>query len=117
MIGTIRKHQTWLWAVIITATIISFVWYFGPQSKLSPGRSSSANLGSIDGAKLTPEEYSEAAREVELRYFFMSGSFPTEETRRSGFDANRETYYRLLLIHKQDELGIHVSSDLVAQTA
>jgi len=38
MFGTIRKHQTWLWAIIITLTIISFVIYFGPQSRVSQGR-------------------------------------------------------------------------------
>jgi len=116
MFGTIRKHQTWLWAVIITLTIISFVVFFSPYSKLNPG-GGPANLGSINGVRLTPEEFGQAEREVYLRYFFMSGSFPSEETRKSGFDPIRETYYRLLIIHKQKDLDIHVSSDLVAQTA
>ncbi len=31
MFGTIRKHQNWLWAVIITVIIISFVVFFGPD--------------------------------------------------------------------------------------
>ena len=38
MFGTIRKHQTWLWAVIITLTIISFVVFFSPYSKLNNER-------------------------------------------------------------------------------
>ena len=119
MFGTIRKHQTWLWAVIITLTIISFVIYFGPQSKLnsSKGGGGTANLGSINGERITPEEYSDTEREVSLRYFFMSGAFPNEETRKSAFDPMRETYYRLLLIHKQKDLGIHLSSEAIAQTA
>ena len=117
MFGTIRKHQTWLWAIIITLTIISFVVFFSPYSKLNSGHGGPANMGTINGAKLTPEEVGQAEREVYLRYFFMSGSFPNEETRKAGFDATRETYYRLLLIHKQADLDIHVSSDLVAQTA
>src|SRR6266850_2615819 len=118
MFGTIRKHQTWLWAIIITLTIISFVIYFGPQSKLNSGRGGgTANLGSINGERITPEEYGNTEREVSLRYFFMSGNFPNEETRKSGFDPMRETYYRLLLIHKQNDAGIHLSSEAIAQTA
>jgi hypothetical protein len=117
MFGTIRKHQTWLWAVIITLTIVSFVIYFGPQSRVSGGRGGTFNLGAINGSPITPEEYTEAQREVDLRYFFMSGNFPGEEARRSGFDEQRETYYRLLLNQKQAELGIHPSSEAVAQVA
>ena len=117
MFGTIRKHQTWLWAVIITLTIISFVIYFGPQSRVNSGRGGTLNLGSINGERITPEEYTEALREVHLRYFFMSGNFPGEEARKTGFDEQRETYYRLLLNQKQAELGIHPSSEAVAQVA
>ena len=118
MFGTIRKHQTWLWAVIITLTIISFVIWFSPYSRVNQSRAGSAYLGSIDGQRITPDDYGQAEREVYLRYFFMSGTFPNEQTARtSGFDPQRETYYRLLLIRKQEELGIHVSSDVIAQTA
>jgi len=117
MFGTIRKHQTWLWAVIITLTIISFVVFFSPYSRLNSGRGGSSNLGSINGVPVTPEEYQQTEHEVFLRYFFMNGSFPNEEARKSGFDPVREIYLRLLLIHKQNDLNIHVGSELVAQTA
>ena len=86
MFGTIRRHQTWLWVVISTLTIISFVYYFGPQSKVSQGRGGAANLGTINGERITPEEYDQTRREVYLRYFFMSGTFPNEESRKMGFD-------------------------------
>ena len=87
MFGTIRKHQTWLWAVIITLTIISFVIYFGPQSRVNSGRGGgSASLGTINGDPITEEEFRDANRDVYLSYFFMSGgSFPnSEEARKSG---------------------------------
>ncbi len=104
--------------IIITLTIVSFVIYFGPQSRVNSGRGGgSANLGSINGARITPEEYTEAQREVMLRYFFMSGNFPGEEARKMGFDEQRETYYRLFLNQKQDDLGIHPGSEAVAQVA
>src|ERR1044071_7096929 len=119
MFGTIRKHHTWLWAVIITVTIISFVIYFGPQSRLNSGRGGggAGNFGSINGEKITPEEYANTEREVQLRYFFMSGQFPNEQSKSSGFDPMRETYYRLLLIHKQSDGRTHLSSEAIAQTA
>jgi hypothetical protein len=117
MFGTIRKHQTWLWVVISTLTIISFVYYFGPQSKVGSERGGPANLGTINGERITPEEYEATRREVHLRYFFMSGAFPNEESRNRGFDEVRETYYRLLFIHKQKDLGIHIGDETVARTA
>ena len=40
MFGTIRKHQNWLWAIIITVVIISFVAFFSPNTQWGGGRSS-----------------------------------------------------------------------------
>src|SRR5439155_27194902 len=119
MFGTIRKHQTWLWAIIITLTIISFVIYFGPQSKLnsSKGGGGTANFGSINGERITPEEYADTEREVSLLYFFSSGTFPSAESKNSGFDPMVETYRRLLPVHKQKVRGINLSSESIGQTA
>src|SRR6266567_9612386 len=118
MIGTIRKHQTWLWAVIITAIIISFVWYFSPYSKINSGRGGTANYGSINGERITPENFANAWHETELQYFFRSGgNWPNEESKRMGFDQERETYQWLFLAQKQAQMGIHISSEMAAQTA
>jgi hypothetical protein len=115
MFGTIRKHQTWLWAIIITLTIISFVIFFSPYSKLNESRGP-ANYGSIFGKKITPEEYNQTLREVYLRYFFVTGNWPDgEEAKRRGFEPMRETYTRLFLIRKQEDLGIQVDPGVVAQ--
>src|SRR5438128_10220974 len=118
MIGTIRKHQTWLWAVIITATIISFVWYFGPSSRLNNERRGAANFGSINGERITQEDYMNGLREVELQFFFFQsrGNWPTEEAKRMGWDQQQEIYKLLLLIQKQRQMGIHISSEIAAQT-
>jgi hypothetical protein len=117
MIGTIRKHQTWLWAIIITVTIISFVIFFSPYSKLNASRRGPANYGSIEGEKVTEDQFAQTEREVYLRYFFMNGSWPDEEAKKSGFDPMQATYYRLLLIMKEDQLGVHVNSEICAQFA
>jgi len=119
MFGTIRKHQTWLWAIIITLTIISFVIYFGPQSRVSQGRGGSGTRGSINGEPITEEDFRDARQEVFLNYFLASGgSLPDEESaRKSGFDMTQQTYGRLLLDRKLKEFGIHPSSEAVAKVA
>src|SRR5438552_10403507 len=118
MFGTIRKHQTWLWAIIITLTIISFVYLFSPYQKMSNAGRGPDNYGSVNGERVSEEDFANTRREVDLRYFFMSGgNWPDENAKNMGFDPLRETYYRLLLIQKEDQLGIHISSEMVAQVA
>ena len=117
MFGTIRKHQTWLWAIIITLTIISFVIFFSPYSKLNDNRRVSVNLGSINGETITQEEYVKAYKEVCLRIFFMTGNWPDDEAKRQGGDVDREAYQWLLLMQKQKQLGIQISTDVSAQAA
>lgn len=117
MFGTIRKHQTWLWAVIITLTIISFVIFFSPYSKLNDSRRGPVNLGSINGERVSEEEFINARNEVYLRTFFTTGNWPDEDARKTGGQIERETYQWLLLIQKQRQLGIHVSTDVAAQAA
>ncbi|HWX20935.1 MAG TPA: SurA N-terminal domain-containing protein [Candidatus Binatia bacterium] len=116
MFGTIRRHQKWLWLAIIIPTIITFVWYFGPTSKLDNGRRGSVDYGSINGQRVSQAQFAKAHSEVKLQYFFMTGRFP-EEDRNSRFDPIGETYRWLLLLQKQDELGIRVGEDTVEETA
>src|SRR2546428_807221 len=118
MIGTIRKHQQWLWAVIITFTIISFGWYFAPGSKMSGASSGPRTVASINGEAIGKEKFINAFHEIELLYFFMSrGGWPSEDSKKMGFDPDAETYKWLLLLQKEEQLGIHPSSDAVAQLA
>ena len=114
MIGTIRKHQTWLWAIIITLTIISFVVFFSPYSKMNDTRRRPANYGAINGERVSEDEFFSAWREVQLRYFFMNSRWPDDTDRN---DLQGETYKWLLLLRKENQLGIHSSSGMVAQTA
>jgi len=117
MFGTFRKHQTWLWAIIITFTVISFVWYFSPYQRMTGAQRGTANLGSINGERISEEDYVKARREVFLRTFFTSGNWPDEEAKKQGGELDRDTYQWLLLIQKQKQLGIHISTDVVAQAA
>jgi len=117
MFGTIRKHQTWLWAIIATLTIISFLWLFSPSSKMDRGRGN-VRLGSIYGHVISEDSYVHAQRDVTLQFFFMSGGrWPDQDAKQSGFDAEKETYQWLMLQLKADQLGIHPSPEVVARVA
>ncbi len=118
MFGTIRRHQTWLWVIIITLTIISFVIFFSPYSKLSGNTTGNLDLGMVNGRPIGREEFLDAQRDIYLRYFITHGEWPRDaEAKRTGFDANRESYNQLVLIEKMKDLNIQVSNEAIARLA
>ncbi len=102
--------------VIIVVVIISFV-FWGSQSSRMDGRSGRVSFGTMNDEAVTQENFRKAQREVYLRYYFSTGEWPDTDGKRTGFEPERETYYRLLLIQKQEQLGIHVSGESVAGIA
>jgi hypothetical protein len=118
MFQSIRRHQKWLWLVITTLTIVSFVIFFSPQQRQRSGsRSGSGDvIGTINGRPITREEYLDTYREAELRYLFSTGNWPRENemSRQMGI-MDRETRNRLLLIEKLKEFDIQVSEASIAQ--
>src|SRR3974390_560916 len=117
MFGTIRKHQTWLWAVIITLTIISFVIFFSPYSRMNSGARRAGNYGSINGQRVTEQQYLNAYRDVDLAHFLTSGRWMHDDRKDTRYDPEREVYQWLLLLQKQEQLGIHVGDDAAALAA
>jgi hypothetical protein len=115
MIGTIRKHSKWLWAIIITVVIVTFVFWGSKPS--NNGNQRDVNLGSINGEPVGLEEYRSAAREVALLYYFSYGEWPGDSAKRMGFDVDRETYSRLLMLQKIKRENIHVADETVAKMA
>ncbi len=115
MIGTVRKHSTWLWALIICIIIISFVFFFSPAARLDIG-SDDFSGGSIQGKPITREQFLNAQEEVVLAFFLRYRDWPSEEVMRSlGFDMAQETYTRLLIIEKLKELNVQVTPEASAQ--
>jgi peptidyl-prolyl cis-trans isomerase D len=117
MFGTIRRHQKWLWIVISTVTIISFVAFFSPQQRKQRGWTGPRDLiGSINGRPITRDQYANAYREAELRYLFSYGEWPGNDTmsRQSGL-IEREARNRLLLLDQINELNIQVGEPAIAQ--
>jgi len=72
------------------------------------------NHGSINGKKISNQDFTDAYKEVVLHRFVTSGKWPDED-RKSGFDPERDTYTWLLIIQKEEDLGVHVSDDAAAQ--
>lgn len=100
MIGTIRKHSTWLWLVIIVAVIISFVIYFTPGVGLdSPAGGGVTQFGTIYDRPITRKEYMEAFTDVQLRLFLRTGQWPDSfDLRRMGMNVEDETRNRIVLL-------------------
>ncbi|HEX3890589.1 MAG TPA: peptidylprolyl isomerase [Verrucomicrobiae bacterium] len=116
MIGTIRKHSSWLWFIIIAATIISFVFFFSPSQRMGGG-GGNADFGTIYGKKITRDAYLEAKREFYIFYFFHYGEWPDKNARLSAADLDREIYVRIMLIQKAADLGIYIGDEAAASAA
>jgi hypothetical protein len=116
MIGTIRKHSGWLWLIIVTLTIMSFVWW-GASPAARYDRGHSGGYGTIYGHTVTREMYVQAQRQFYLYYWLRTGSFPDKSATFKHEDMDRETYVRLMLIQKANDLGVSVSEDAVVTAA
>ncbi|HSY74644.1 MAG TPA: SurA N-terminal domain-containing protein, partial [Dongiaceae bacterium] len=119
MIGTIRKHSSWLWFIIITATIVSFVVFFSPSQRMGGnGGGGEADFGKIYGKKVTTEDYRQIKNEFYLFYWFHNGfEWPGSNLKFTDTDIEREIYVRLLLARKAESLGIHVGDEAEATAA
>lgn len=119
MFLTIRRHQKWLFLVISTVTIISFVIYFRPGGNNSDGGSGRTALGSINGEPIDLDAYRAVAGQVQLSYFLSRGDWPDNDAaaKQSGFNLERETYQRLFLGQKLKAFNIRTSREAVGLTA
>lgn len=115
MIGTIRKHQTWLWVFIIVAVVVSFVIYFTPGVTLDNSGAPRSAFGSMNGRAIERKQYMIAYNEARIRQFLRSGQWPDGgEARRMGFDLDRQARERLVLMDRMERLGIEVPDATVA---
>jgi peptidyl-prolyl cis-trans isomerase D len=117
MFGTIRRHQNWLWIIIITITILSFVIFFSPNVNLSGAgnRPGKVDCGSIDGKPISVEEFLEGEREARLNQFFQSGGQWPGADAASAERLRNAAVSRIFLMKKVQEYDIKVSDDAVAR--
>jgi peptidyl-prolyl cis-trans isomerase D len=119
MFGTIRKHQNWLWAIIITGTIVSFLVWFSPDAKWRGHGRGPSELGSIDGRPITSQEFRQAYDETRLLYFLNFQKWPEndERARQMDFDVEQQAFLRLVRLAKVKEEKIQVSDETVGLLA
>src|SRR4051812_4907380 len=113
MIGTIRKHSKWLWAIIILFMSVSLLWWGASNQSRNGGGSDSDNFGSLYGKKISRQDYINARNEFYLFYCFRNFEWPSSL---KSADMDEQIYLRLLLSRKAANLGIHVN-DKSAGTA
>lgn len=115
MFGTIRKHQQWLWIVIITVIIISFVVFFTPEGpQFGSGRLDKPIFGSIGGKPISQQEFLSAFEEARLSHFMRSGGreWPDNDDTEA---LERDAVFRVFLKQKVKELDIHTSDEAVGR--
>jgi hypothetical protein len=115
MIGTIRKHQKWLWILVITATILSFLIYFTPNSRnrFTEGTPMQVNLGSIFGEPITPEQLYAAEQEGRIFYRRSYGEWPDTEEKKK--QVRIFAQQRLLLIAELARFHIVPTAEVAAR--
>lgn len=115
MIGTLRKHNVWIWWLVIVATIVGFVIYLFPNQRFGGGGGSraTANLGTINGEPIVQTDFADAQREGRLFYFLRVGGWPdTEEKMRQ---VENYAYQRLLLVSQLNQMHIEVTPAAAAR--
>lgn len=113
MIGTIRRHQTWLWAIVAAVTIASFIFYFDPSQRGSRGGSrAEGNLGLLNGRPITQEEFQRAVKEVMLGHR-LNG----QRLEDSSLQVQFEAYQTLFLAAKAEAMGIQVTPAAASEFA
>lgn len=117
MIGTIRKHSQWLWAIIITVVIISFVIFFTPDANKLGRSRGEASYGTIYGEPIKRDDLVQAYSDARLGYFLSTGQWPDrdERARMFGFNLDAEARQRLLLNYQLKQHGIDAGDAAVAQ--
>ncbi|MSU62605.1 MAG: hypothetical protein EXS31_09435 [Pedosphaera sp.] len=119
MFASIRRHQKWLWVVISTLTIISFVAFFSPSSQSGAGRGGlggDETVGSIYGRDITRDRYLETVREAELNFFINYRYWADQDPRIKQMGLiERETHNRVLMIEKLSQFSVQTDLTAVAR--
>jgi peptidyl-prolyl cis-trans isomerase D len=113
MFGTIRKHQGWLWAVIGTLTILSFV-VFGPtNTRIGNALNRQGDYGMIGGRAVKFDERVNAQHEIELDQFLKNQQWPNLNDPQ----ILQNIYTHLFLVRKMQEMDVKISTDAAAALA
>ena len=120
MIGTIRRHQQWLWILVIAATIISFTAYLSPSAP--QWRRQGPFLGKVQttrdwacstASRSRREQNALAEREGLLFYRLHYGQWPTTAEQKKIVDSWAKQ--RLFLDAEMKQLNINVTPEAAAR--
>ena len=110
MIGSIRKHSNWLWAIIVTTVIASFIFW----SDATPGRSTfdfgGPDFGKLYGRPITRDQVLKARTAAAVDDALRGG-----RSRGASADNERQVAELMVLHAKVKELGIQVSDEAVGK--
>jgi peptidyl-prolyl cis-trans isomerase D len=118
MFTTIRRHQKWLWLVIIVLVIVSFVIFLDPTYSTGGGlpTGGSGQFGSINGRTLSREELMDVYNEVQLRFFLENNRWPDQDPNaRLWYDPDQRVRERLVLLEALRERELEVNDRAVAE--
>jgi hypothetical protein len=115
MFGTIRKHQAWLWGIIVTLTVISLFGFFNPGSRGGGRSENGPDFGKIEGRNITLSEFQEARNEAELGYFLNKLEWPDVEAKNSGFNLEEQTYQQIFWIQKMKDFDVEINDAAIAE--
>src|SRR5262245_50409523 len=108
MFGTIRKHQTWLWAVLVVLMSVSLVALFTSPGGPDGARRGQPDLGSINGQPIDQAEYLDAWKEVRIATYLHTGKWPGNDEGSSRRMEN-ETISRVFVLRKLKDMDIRAS--------
>ncbi len=118
MIGSIRKHSSWLWWIIAGLTIVSFVFFMGSgPTRNGGGGRTVGDFGTIYGRTVTAQDFQRAQAAFYLYFWMRNHQWPDKSAGFNRDDMDREVYIRLLIDGKARQLGIHVGEDAVVAAA
>jgi hypothetical protein len=113
MFGTIRKHQTWLWMLIIIAVSAGMVVLFTDTDiRRSVTGAAKGEFGSIEGKPIDQIQFYDALKELRLQEFFRSGKWPGNEEGVARM-LERQAANRVYIIHKMREMNLEASEKAI----
>lgn len=115
MFGTIRKHQTWLWIVIIGVMIFGLIQWQNSLGKGGDNDRGQGNFGAIDGRAITQFELTQAHTEALLNYFVNTRDWPDRGAPPKDWNQTVEDYKQVFITRKLEQYNIHSDPDLVAR--
>ena len=108
MIGSLRKHQSWIWIIAIPVVIVSLVSFY--SSGGGGGSGGGISVGSINGRPIKRDEYASAQKLAALQSLLRTGQVP-----RDGQDLRQEVFDRILVEEAIRHYRIEVSSEVTAK--